>query len=264
MVTINKGVTVLIDINCHILPGLDEGSRSVTESIAMARTAEKEGIKTIIATPNHQKDSSWNNPMDIMEAVKFMNEKMKEEKIDVEILPGQETRISGDMSNNLKDGKILPVNGSKYVLVELPSNQVPDYMTQLFFEIQILGYIPVIVNPEKNHEFMDNPDKLYRIVRNGALTQVSAASLAGKLGRNAERFANQILDANLAHFVASNAHNNKKQGFFMKEAFSRIKKNYGKPFANLLMDNSDALIHDEAVFKDVPDRIAIKKKWIMF
>ncbi|WP_087974152.1 tyrosine-protein phosphatase [Oceanobacillus rekensis] len=254
----------MIDINCHILPGLDEGSKSITESIAMARTAEKEGIKTIIATPNHHKDSSWNDPMEIMGAVKFMNEKMKEEGIDVEVLPGQETRVYGEMSDDLKAGKILPINGSKYICVELPSNQVPEYTTQLFFEIQILGHIPVIVHPEKNHEFRENPDKLYRIVKNGALTQLSAASLAGKLGRNTERFANQILDANLAHFVASNARNNKKQGFFMKEAFARVKKNYGKDFANLLIDNSDALVHDEAIFKDVPDRIAVKKKWGMF
>ncbi|MEC5423412.1 tyrosine protein phosphatase [Virgibacillus sp. C22-A2] len=255
----------MIDIHCHILPGVDDGAKSLTESLAMAREASKQGIYKIIATPHHNNGSFNNTGENIIGAVNYLNGKLSEEHIPVEILPGQETRIYGDMLEDLEKGIVLPLNvTSGYVFIELPTSHVPQYTTQLLFDLQIAGYKPIIVHPERNHELIEHPDKLYRIVKNGALTQVTAASLMGVIGKKVQQFSHQLLAANLTHFVASDSHDLKKRGFYMREAYRDIKKNYGNAVAFQLMENSELLVSGQAIQKDPPERIVAKKKWGIF
>ena len=255
----------MIDIHCHILPGVDDGASSLTESLAMARAAEKEGIQKIIATPHHQNGAFMNNGADIIGVVDYLNGKIQEEQIAVQILPGQETRIYGDMLADLKNGDVLPLNEtSGYVFVELPASHVPEYSTQLLFDMQIAGYKPIIVHPERNLELMDNPDKLYRIVKNGALTQITAASVIGKSGKKIEKFTRQLLEANLTHFIASDAHHSKKRSFHMRAAYQDIKKEHGNDLVYQLMENSEALVNGFAVQMDAPERVSTRKMWGLF
>ncbi|WP_088052506.1 tyrosine-protein phosphatase [Virgibacillus dakarensis] len=252
----------MIDIHCHILPGVDDGARTLTESLAMAHEAASQGIQKIIATPHHHNGSFDNPGQDVIGAVEYLNWKFQEEQIPVEIVPGQEPRINGDVVEDLKRGDILPLNvTSGYVFIELPSSHVPQYTTQLLFDVQIAGYKPIIVHPERNHELMDNPDKLYRMVKNGALTQITAASVVGKNGGKVQKFTNQLVEANLTHFVASDAHNVKKRGFYMQDAFEQIKKQFGNMMQYQFMENSEALIVGKPIHADEPERIKAKKLW---
>ncbi|UJL45825.1 tyrosine protein phosphatase [Virgibacillus sp. NKC19-16] len=255
----------MIDIHCHILPGVDDGAVSLPESLAMAREAANEGIQKIIATPHHQNGSYMNPGANIIGATDYLNGKLQKEQIPVQILPGQETRIYGDIIEDIKRGDILPLNGdSGYVLVELPSNHVPGYTTQLLFDMQIAGYKPIIAHPEKNHEILENPDKLYRIVKNGALTQISASSLIGKAGRKIQRFSHQLLETNQVHFMGSDAHNNKRRGFYLRQAYSEVRKSHGNTLEYQLMENSEALLIGNKIQMDAPERISLKKKWGLF
>ncbi|MFB4167249.1 tyrosine-protein phosphatase [Virgibacillus sp. JSM 102003] len=255
----------MIDIHCHILPGLDDGAKSVTESIMMANEAAKQGITKIVATPHHNNESFMNYGTDITGAVDYLNGQLQKENIPVEILEGQETRVYGDMLEDLKNGQVIAINKeSDYVFVELPTYQVPKYTTQLLFDMQIAGYKPVIVHPERNHELQDDPDKLYRIVKNGALTQITAASLLGFAGKKFQRFANQMIESNLTHFIASDAHNVKKRGFFMREASRYLKKHYGNTTEYTFMENSELMIIGQTVHQEPPERIITKKKWGVF
>lgn len=255
----------MIDIHCHILPGVDDGARTLTESVMMAKEAVSQGITKIVATPHHNNGSFQNLGPDIIGAVDYLNGQMQQENIPVEILAGQETRVYGDMLEDLENGQVIPLNKtSNYVFVELPPHQVPKYTTQLLFDMQIAGYKPVIVHPERNHELIDNPDKLYRIVKNGALTQITAASMLGHIGKKSQRFANQIVEANLTHFMASDAHNFKKRGFYMREAIRYLKKNYGNQTAFQFMENSELMVLGQTINKEPPERIKPKKKWGIF
>ncbi|MFC3039858.1 tyrosine-protein phosphatase [Virgibacillus xinjiangensis] len=254
----------MIDIHSHILPDVDDGASSLTESLAMAKKAADEGIRKIVATPHHENGSYVNTKNQVIAAVDYLNGQLQLENIPVEILPGQETRIYGEMLQDLQAGKVLPVNDNNYVLVELPTSHVPQYTTQLLFDMQLAGYKPIIVHPERNHEIMEQPDKLYRMVKNGALTQVTAASLVGRSGKKVEKFANQLLEANLAHLLASDAHDTKKRGFYLKVAYKKVKSDYGSDYMFQLMDNAEAVITGSAAEREIPERVQKKRKWLVF
>lgn len=254
----------MIEIHCHILPSIDDGAATLDDSFQMAKEAADQGIKKIVATPHHKNGHFDNFGQEIIGAVTYLNGKLQEQGIPIEILPGQETRVYGEMVEDLQKGEVLPIVGTRYVLVEFPHNHVPNYARQLLFDLQIAGYIPIIVHPERNSELQENPDKLYRMVKSGALTQVTAGSVLGKTGRRVQQFTDQIIEANLTHFISSDAHDVKKRSFHLRDAYSYVRKQYGKALAYQLTENSELLILNQTVHKELPERIYQKKKWSIF
>ncbi|SHM59768.1 tyrosine-protein phosphatase [Gracilibacillus kekensis] len=250
----------MIDIHCHILPGLDDGAKHMEESVSMAKSAVSQGINTIIATPHHLNGSYDNYKKDIIETVNQLNDRLQEEDIPLNILPGQETRINGEMITDLENGQLLPLNDtSGYLFVEFPSNHVPRYTKQLMFDLQLQEVKPIIVHPERNKEIMENPNILYDLVSNGALTQVTAASLAGKFGKKVKKLSLQLVEANLTHFIASDAHNITSRGFVMQEAHTVVKDEFGASLVYWFMENAQYLVNGDTVVGDVPDKIKKRK-----
>ncbi|RST74193.1 tyrosine protein phosphatase [Siminovitchia acidinfaciens] len=255
----------MIDIHCHILPKVDDGPDDVRDSLEMAKMAAGEGISTIVATPHHQNGSYHNVKADIIQKTRDFNEYLKTESIDIKILPGQETRIYGELLEDFEKGEILTIaQSSMYVFVELPSSHVPRYTEQLLYDIQIKGLIPIIVHPERNSELMEQPDKLYKLVKNGAATQVTAASLTGYFGKRTQKFTEEIIEANLTHFIASDAHNTVSRSFKMAEAQELLKKKFGTDTLFMFMDNAESVVADQHIFREIPSRIKKKKSFWIF
>ncbi|QFT90697.1 Tyrosine-protein phosphatase YwqE [Bacillus sp. THAF10] len=250
----------MIDIHCHILPSVDDGARHMTESLEMARAAAKEGITAIIATPHHNNGQFMNPKEEVLEKVKELNNRIAKEGIDLTILPGMECRISGEMLEQYEKGELLTLNNmDKYIFVELPSSQVPLYTEKIIYDIQLKGLTPIIVHPERNAELVENPEKLYQLVKKGACTQITAASVAGKFGKKIKKFCIDMIDANLTHFVASDAHNLKNRSFQMKEAFKVIEKECGSDATYFFMENAELLAEGSMIMKEIPERIKKKK-----
>jgi protein-tyrosine phosphatase len=254
----------MIDLHCHILPNVDDGPRELAESVAMAKEAVRQGIKTIIATPHHKNEKYENHGQTIFRQVEEFNRVLKNESVDLTVLPGQETRIFGEMVEGLASGEILPLNQGKYVLVELPSGHVPRYTAQLMYDIQLKGFVPVIVHPERNQEIMENPEVLYQLVKKGALTQVTASSVTGHFGKTIKKFTHQLLEANLTHFIASDAHNTTSRGFKMDEAYGVVEKVFGVEFGYMLRENAELVLTGKSVYKESPERIKRKKIFGLF
>lgn len=249
----------MIDIHCHILPSIDDGATSLTESIMIAREAEKQGIRKIIATPHHQNGQFINTGEQIVGIVDYLNGKLQIEQVQVEILPGQQTGIYGDILEDIKKKEVIPLGGKGgFILVDFPGNHVPYYTTQLFFDMQIAGYTPILAQPERNRELFENPDKLYRLVKNGVLTQVQASSVVGRNGKRIQSFVQQMIRSNLVHFIASDVHRGKKRNFFMREAFQEIKKKNGSVYSQQLIENSEAIVSSQPIHKYIPERMAGK------
>lgn len=250
----------MIDIHCHILSGIDDGAKDLNDSLALAKAAVIEGIHTIIATPHH-KNGSYENPKPfILEKVEELNQLLQSENIPLTILPGQEPRIFGELLEDYRNGEILTLaNGGQYVFVELPSGHVPRYTEQLLFDIQMSGLTPIIVHPERNQEMIENPDLLYQLVKRGALTQITASSTAGYFGKKIKKFSLQLIEANLTHFIASDAHNLENRSFKMVEAFAEIEKKYGNDMVYLFTENAELLVEGKAVYKEPPIRTKSKK-----
>ncbi|WP_106496250.1 tyrosine-protein phosphatase [Lentibacillus sp. Marseille-P4043] len=250
----------MIDINCHILPGLDDGPQSLRETLAMAKKAAKQGIHTVIATPHHNNGMFQNEKDAIIGAVDYVNAKLREAEIDLMVLPGQEIMMYADIVADLERGLLLPLNESSgYVLLEMPTSHVPSFASQLVFDMQIAGYKPIIAHPEENRELVDNPNRLYDLVKNGALTQLNAASITGSAGKRTEKFALNMLEASLAQFIGSNAYDAKKRDSKLQQAYKVMTKQLGAQTADLLMENSELLTQGKPIIKDAPSRMTKRK-----
>lgn len=249
----------MIDVHSHILPGVDDGAQTVEDSLAMASEAVKEGIHTIIATPHHKNGKYENIKSSIINNVFELNSRLEKENIPLTVLPGQENRIYGEIIEDMELDNILTLNHSQYLFIEFPSSHVPRYTEQLLFDLQLKNIIPIIVHPERNQELMEQPDKLYKLVTNGALTQVTAASLAGYFGKKIKLFSQQLIEANLTHFIASDAHNTSSRGFKMGEALDFVESKFGVDMVYMFTENAELLIDEKAVFKEVPEKVRNKK-----
>ncbi|PLS17786.1 tyrosine protein phosphatase [Bacillus sp. M6-12] len=249
----------MIDIHNHILPGLDDGAADAQASLEMAKLALSEGIHTIIATPHH-KNGRFLNPKETIEKkVDEFNQLLKSNSISLTILPGQENRITGDLLDEYEAGEILTLNHTNYVFIELPSNHVPRYTEKMVFDAQMNGLIPIIVHPERNQEIIENPDILYNLVKNGTLSQITASSISGHFGKKIKKFSSQLIEANLAHFIASDAHNVTSRSFRLIEAYDEIEKIYGVDTVYQFSENAELLVTGDAIYKEVPEKVKTKK-----
>ena len=184
---------------------------------------------------------------------------MQSENISVEILPGQEVRIFSEFMEDYQERKISTINGGPYCLIEFPSNHVSSFAERFFYDMQMEGLIPVIVHPERNSQIIEQPDKLFSLVEKGALTQVTAGSIAGKLGKKIQRFSLSLIEANLTHFIASDAHNITTRPFCMEEAFGVIEREFGIDYVFMFRENAENAILGNSVFKETPTKIKKKR-----
>jgi len=190
----------MIDIHCHILPGVDDGASDMDESVAMAKIAADDGITRIVATP-HVKDLSL-SALRIKTAVEELNMHLKDRNIPVTILPGAE--VSALIDPSLLAG--YTINGTKYLLIEFSHSHFPLNTLDLIFNLMIKGYKPIIGHPERNPSIIQNPQILFNSIHSGVLVQITADSLTGFFGRNIRACASYLLKKDVVNFVATDAH----------------------------------------------------------
>lgn len=254
----------MIDIHSHILPGVDDGAKTETESIEMAKMAVEEGITKIVASPHHKNRHYENYKEEIVTHVKVLNELLQANDIPLEVLVGQEVRIYGEVLADYENGEIQTINDTNYLLIEFPFKSVPQYADQLIYDLQIAGLRPIIVHPERNQELLENKERMYELIRGGALSQVTAASLLGKFGKDAEQFAFELIEADLTHFIASDAHNVTNRAFHMQEAISVIDDKFGADIAYMLRENSHLLVENLNIHQLEPRPIKRKRSFFSF
>ncbi|MEI4829857.1 CpsB/CapC family capsule biosynthesis tyrosine phosphatase [Bacillus sp. FJAT-53711] len=255
----------MIDLHCHILPGVDDGAKTAADSVEMAKAAVAEGIHTIVATPHHQNGKYVNERMHILHQVKQLNGLLQEKDINLTVLPGQEVRLYGEMLKDYENNKIVTLNETnKYILIEFPSNHVPRYAEQMLYELRVKGIIPIIVHPERNAELIEHPDKLYNLVSKGVLTQVTAGSLLGNFGKKIKKFSLQLIEHNLTHMIASDAHNTTTRGFHLQAGYDVIKKEFGTNTLMHFKENPYLFISGKSIYKEDPEQIRRKKIFGIF
>ncbi|MDM5190883.1 tyrosine protein phosphatase [Bacillus sp. DX4.1] len=250
----------MIDLHCHILPSIDDGAQTIEDSIAMAKAARKEGIHTIVATPHHQNGVYINPAESILHQVKQLNEALKEQEINLTILPGQEVRLYGELLEDYKSGHIVTLNQmDKYVFIEFPANHVPRYAEQMLYKLRTKGITPIIVHPERNTEIIERPDVLYKLVNQGALTQITAGSVTGRFGKKIKKFTLQLIEHHLTHVIASDAHDTTTRSFHLQAAYETVEKTFGISTLYNFKENTYLLISGKTIYREEPERIRRKK-----
>lgn len=249
----------MVDIHCHILPEIDDGAQNLEESIQMAKAAVQEGITKVVASPHHYTSRFHNPKEEIVPKVALLNKELQNRNIPLEILVGQEVRINGDWISEYENNQIATINDNIYVLIEFPANHVPRYAEQLFYGIQMTGLIPIIVHPERNSQIVEQPEKLYRLIEKGAISQITAASVAGYFGKSIQKFSLQLIEANLTHVVASDAHNTTNRSFKMIEAFDVIEREFGSDAVYMFNENAELIVSGNMIYRDNPKNIKRRK-----
>lgn len=249
----------MIDIHCHLLPAVDDGPGTVEQAIEMAKRAAQEGVTAIVVTPHAFHPQFETDDLNVAQAAESLQHVLTEEGIDIKLYPGQEIRVFGDLVQALADGEALALAGTRYVLVEFPSDSVPAYAEQLFFSLQADGYTPIIAHPERNKEFATNPQRLMDFVSSGALSQVTTSSLTGEFGQTVQELAFVFLRNGLSQLVASDAHSTGRRSFYWDAAQDAVTEELGAEQWETLVTNAEAVIQDEFVFVDPP--VLPKKNW---
>lgn len=133
-------------------------------------------------------------------------------------------------------------NNGKYILLELPSSEVPIYTHEIIYELLLKGIISIIVHPERNNEFMRNHNLLYEFIQEGALAQITAASIIRQFGKRIKAFTEKIVEHHLTYFIATDAHHIDTRGFFLYEAYDVITKVYSQSYSDYFKENAKTLL----------------------
>ncbi|MEB6197752.1 tyrosine-protein phosphatase [Mammaliicoccus sciuri] len=242
----------MIDIHNHVLVGVDDGPANEEEAIALVKQAHEQGITTIVVTPHHLHTRYDNTFHSVQAGIDRLNSIKEISELNIQLLPGQEIRITDKILEEIENQNIKGINDSKYLLIELPSNEVPHYTKKLLFELQNKGFVPIIAHPERNKAIAKDINILYELVNNGALSQVTASSLNGELGKNLQKISIKMIEHNLIHFIASDAHHVLNRPFAMNNLFNNSKLKNIVADIEMFLQNNEALIQDKYIRRERP------------
>lgn len=232
----------MIDIHCHILPGIDDGARSMQEALEMCRMAESDGISTIVATPHYKPGSYDWSADELVSAVSRLQNALSAAKIGLTILPGAEVAVFPELPGRLRKNRFLTINNGRYLLVEFRPHSVPANVEQFLLSLMDLGLIPIIAHPERCDCFLNQPTLLTRLVEKGVLLQLTADSITGQFGPEVYNFSQWLINKGLAHIIASDAHDDGERSPRLTEAVSLVADLVGQEKARAMVYSIPAAI----------------------
>ncbi len=236
----------MVDLHSHILPGLDDGSRNVAESVEMARIAAEDGITHMVATPHMFNGLSQNpEPSDVVGRVQALQQEIGDS---LTVLPGNEVHIAHDIVEKAAAAKVMSINRKNYMLIELPSMNVPVGASELFDKLQINGITPILVHPERNIQIQNQPSLVEEFIKRGTRIQATAMSITGEFGSSAQRTVRTLLRHNCVHFIATDAHRAGRRPPVLSAGRDGAAEIIGEePARRLVEDNPRAVIRGDAV-----------------
>jgi protein-tyrosine phosphatase len=190
----------LIDLHSHVLPGLDDGVRTIDEALALCAAASADGVEVLAATP-HVRDDYPTTPGQMEEALAAVRAAGPA----VQLVPGGELDVA-ELDRPKDELAKFGLGGSRWLLVETPYWGWPLDIAERLFRVRVQGFGIVLAHPERNADVQEQPDLLDPLIAGGALVQITAASLDGRLGGRTARCAQTLIERRLAHLIASDAH----------------------------------------------------------
>lgn len=252
----------MIDIHCHILPNVDDGSKDLQESIEMAKIAESEGIKKIVNTSHYHPSFEYEKGEVIIDKLNSFNKLLKDQNINIEVIVGNELYYTVDLLETLNDLDFYTINNGRYLLIEFPPTQFPQNLCDIIYEIKLKGYIPILAHVERYVEVQDNPNLIFECIKEGAIIQINASSILAKKGSKIEKICDILLSNNMVHVVGTDAHSCKRRRPFMKESYNYVVSKYGRGMGdNLFSKNSSLIIDDKEIIKFEPKRYVEKRSF---
>lgn len=232
----------MMDIHCHILPGVDDGPANMEESLAMARLAVSDGIDTVFATPHVYPDGLTSD--EIKEHAAALQKTVTAAGLGLKILSGGEGSSSLEFESLC--GYLL--HNGPYLLLEFPLSHLPADAPELIFELTAQGKIPIVTHPERNPDILRNPDLLAPLLDAGGLLQLTAESLTGGFGAESRACARHLLRRGWAHFLASDGHSATWRKPVLSKGLQVARKLIGADRARaLVLDNPARVISGDSL-----------------
>jgi protein-tyrosine phosphatase len=251
----------MVDIHSHILAGLDDGARTIEDSLAMVDLAAAHGTTDIVATPHANSE------------FKFDPEAIERRLAELRAAAGGKIRIHSGcdfhlMYDNIEDALANPakytINHGQYLLIEFSDLIIFQNSGDIIQRLRERGMLSIVTHPERNMLLQQRIDTLEQWVREGSYLQITAHSLLGLFGRRAKEFSNTLIARGLAHFVASDAHDVERRTPRLDEAFEALSKQYGAGLAERL-----CIVNPRAVIEGRPVESGVEipmrpRKWYRF
>jgi protein-tyrosine phosphatase len=240
----------MVDLHCHILPGIDDGPEAMEESLAMAESAIADGITHVVATPHASNEYFFD-----CARVRELRDRLQAQ------IGGRLTLATGcdfhlnpeNLEELQKDAPRFCINQLDYLLVEFNEFSIPPSMDQTLHELQLAGLRPVITHPERNRILRAHPDRLEKWVRLGCYVQVTGGSLTGGFGPGSQKDALRWIGEGLIHFVASDAHNTRGRPLRLKPAFDVVAQQFGEEMARALFIENPLAAFEGRELPHVPE-----------
>ena len=228
----------MIDIHSHLLYGVDDGAKTIDESVDIIRNLYKNGITDIILTPHYIEYSSYNsNKKSNLEKLDSLKKKLKEEGINVNLYLGNEIYINNNILSLLKKGEISSLNDSKYLLIELPMSGKYDNYVEIFKELIENGYKVILAHPERYNTFKKDINLIYELKNIGVLMQWNIESILKTYGKDSYKTIKKLAKNKLINFIASDIHH-KKDYEYINKARNKFKKYYSDSEIDDLLSNN--------------------------
>ena len=253
----------MIDFHNHILPKIDDGSKSLNMSIEMLREAHAQGITDVVNTVHFQHPKFEGKEISfklIQNKTSMLQNELKKRRIPIKIHVGAEVFYLPNLLS-LKDNPLTTFGNGKYMLIEFQTNHIPDKHRETLFNLKMKGVTPIIAHPERYHSVQKDINLVYDWLNAGCIIQVDAGSLLGLMGKSALKASQVILKQNWCQIIGSDAHDNKKRNFVLNDGLNISKKLIGNVANNYVNSYPKAIIEGKPIKIETVKRFKTPKKY---
>ena len=201
----------MLDLHCHMLPGIDDGAPDLATALGMARMAHEDGIRTVACTPHIYPGMYDNTAPGIRKAIAAFQAQLDKEGIALKLVEGADVHLDTDLAGAIRADRVPTIAGSRYLLLEPPHHVAPPGFEQRVFELMTAGITPVITHPERLSWVVDHYELFLRLVDRGAWMQVTAGALTGRHGRRPKYWGERFVGEGKTHLIATDAHDTRRR-----------------------------------------------------
>jgi protein-tyrosine phosphatase len=242
----------MIDLHCHLLYGIDDGAADATVSLEMARASVADGVTVVACTPHILPGLYANSGPEIRVATKRLQQLLNQEEIPLRLVAGADNHITPTFLAELQAGHLLSLGNTRYVLVEPPHHVAPPRMEDLFFDLLVAGYVPILTHPERLSWIESHYSCIKRLVHAGVWMQLTAGSLTGAFGRRARYWGERMLDEGCVHVLATDAHDTNRRPPNLSQGRELAAKRLGQVEAEHLVKTRPQGVLSNAPPSDLP------------
>lgn len=252
----------MIDLHCHILPGIDDGAPEMAVSIEMARMAASAGTRVLACTPHVRPPVYPNIRPAIETAVGDLRAALDEESIDLELVVGGDVHIAQDLLEGLRGGSVPTLAQTRYFLLEPNDKILPPNFVSFCKSLMAGGYVPILTHPERMQWIERHYDTLKTLSAMGVPMQLTGQSIIGSFGATAQKWSERMLRDGLVDIVASDGHNCSGRKPVLNGALTYITNHFGSEVANrLLLQNPRVILSDDRIETKKLENRTFSKRW---